>query len=56
MMKAVKKNADNKLVLLYIERWLKTPMQFPDGSLQEKTKGAMQGGVISPVFSNLFLH
>lgn len=31
-------------------------MQFPDGSLQEKTKGVMQGGVISPVLSNLFLH
>jgi RNA-directed DNA polymerase len=41
---------------LYRERWLKTPMQLPDGSLQEKTQGVMQGGVISPVLSNLFLH
>ena len=56
LMKAVRKHTDNKLVLLYIERWLKTPMQFPDGSLQKKTKGTMQGGVISPVLSNLFLH
>lgn len=56
LMKAVRKHTDNKVVLLYIERWLKTPMQFPDGSLQEKTKGTMQGGVISPVLSNLFLH
>ncbi len=56
LMKAVRKHTDNKLVLLYIERWLKTPMQLPDGSLQEKTKGVMQGGVISPVLSNLFLH
>lgn len=31
-------------------------MQLPDGSLQEKIKGVMQGGVISPVLSNLFLH
>jgi len=45
LMKAVRKHTDNKLVLLYIERWLKTPMQFPDGSLQEKTKGTMQGGL-----------
>lgn len=29
---------------------------MPDGSLQEKTRGVMQGGVISPVLSNLFLH
>jgi len=56
LMKAVRKHTDNKLVLLYIERWLKTPMQFSDGSLQEKTVGTMQGGVISPVLSNLFLH
>ena len=56
LMKAVRKHTDNKWVILYIERWLKTPMQLPDGSLQEKTKGVMQGGVISPVLSNLFLH
>ncbi len=31
-------------------------MQMPDGSLVEKTIGTMQGGVISPVLSNLFLH
>lgn len=56
LMKAVKKHTDNKWVILYIERWLVTPMQMPDGSLQEKTCGVMQGGVISPVLSNLFLH
>jgi len=55
-MKAVKTHTDNKMVILYIERWLKTPMQLPDGTLQEKTRGVMQGGVISPVLSNLFLH
>jgi len=56
LMRAVKKHTDNKWIILYIERWLKTPMQLPDGTLQEKTKGVMQGGVISPVLSNLFLH
>lgn len=56
LMKAVRKHTDNKFVLLYIERWLKTPMQLPDGSLQEKTVGTMQGGVTSPILSNLFLH
>lgn len=56
LMKAVRKHTDNKWVILYIERWLKTPLQLPDGSLQAKTKGVMQGGVISPVLSNLFLH
>lgn len=56
LMKAVKKHTDNKWVMIYIERWLKTPMQMPDGTLVEKTKGVMQGGVISPILSNLFLH
>jgi RNA-directed DNA polymerase len=56
LMKGVKKHTDNKWIILYIERWLVTPMQMPDGSLEEKTRGVMQGGVISPVLSNLFLH
>lgn len=56
LMKAVIKHTDNKWIILYIERWLKTPMQMPDGSLVEKTCGTMQGGVISPILSNLFLH
>ena len=56
LMKAVRKHTDNKWVILYIERWLKAPMQTPDGTLVERTKGTPQGGVISPVLSNLFLH
>lgn len=56
LMKAVKKHTECKWIILYIERWLKTPMQLTDGSLQEKVRGVMQGGVISPVLSNLFLH
>ena len=56
LMRAVRKHTDNEWVLLYIERWLITPMQLPDGTLQEKVRGVMQGGVISPVLSNLFLH
>jgi RNA-directed DNA polymerase len=56
LMKAVNKHTDIKWVILYIERWLKAPMQLPDGTLQQRTKGTPQGGVISPVLSNLFLH
>jgi RNA-directed DNA polymerase len=56
LLKAVKKHINIKWVILYIERWLRAPMQMPDGSLVERTKGTPQGGVISPVLSNLFLH
>ncbi|MFC4765995.1 group II intron reverse transcriptase/maturase [Effusibacillus consociatus] len=56
LMKAVRKHTDNPWVILYIERWLKAPMQMPDGSVVERTKGTPQGGVASPVLANLFLH
>jgi group II intron reverse transcriptase/maturase len=37
-------------------RWLKSPFQMDDGSIVERTSGTPQGGVISPVLANLFLH
>jgi RNA-directed DNA polymerase len=55
-MKAVRKHTDNPWVILYIQRWLKASFQMPDGTIKERTKGTPQGGVISPVLANLFLH
>jgi RNA-directed DNA polymerase len=43
-------------VLLYIERWLKAPVQMEDGSVVPRTAGTPQGGVVSPMLANLFLH
>lgn len=56
MMKAVCAHTEEKWVLLYIERCLKAPVQLPDGTLQLPEKGTPQGGVISPLLANLFLH
>ena len=56
LMQAVRKHTDCKWVLLYIERWLKAPAQLEDGSLIHRDKGTPQGGVISPLLANLFLH
>lgn len=56
LMRAVRKHTQEKWIILYIERWLKAPMQNPEGTLIERAKGTPQGGVISPVLSNLFLH
>ncbi len=56
LMRAVKTHTDCKWLLLYVERWLKAPFQREDGQIIERRSGTPQGGVISPVLSNLFLH
>jgi group II intron reverse transcriptase/maturase len=43
-------------VRLYIARWLRAPVQKADGTLEQRTKGTPQGGVVSPLLANLFLH
>ncbi len=57
LLKAVRKHTDCAWVLLYIERWLKAPVQLDDGTLLHSSgKGTPQGSVVSPLLSNLFLH
>jgi RNA-directed DNA polymerase len=56
LMRALQKHTENKWVLLYIERWLKAPMQTSNGILVIRDKGTPQGGVISPLLANLYLH
>jgi RNA-directed DNA polymerase len=54
--KALEKHTDCEWVRLYIGRWLTAPLQRADGTLVERIKGTPQGGVVSPVLANLFLH
>ena len=56
LLKAVHHHTDCPWVRLYIERWLKAPMQMEDGSVVPRTSGTPQGGVVSPALANLFLH
>jgi len=56
LIKALRHHCDCKWILLYVERWLKAPMQDPEGNIIKREKGTSQGGVASPILANLFLH
>ena len=56
VLKAVRHHVQAPWILLYIERWLKAPVQQQDGGQAERTKGSPQGAVISPLLANLFMH
>jgi RNA-directed DNA polymerase len=56
MMHAVRKHTDSPWVLLYIERWLKAPAEAEGGAPIARDRGTPQGGVISPLLANIFLH
>lgn len=57
LMKALDRHVAEKWAKLYIRRWLESPVQTKDGRLiQKQGKGTPQGGVISPLLANLYLH
>ncbi|MFF9323060.1 group II intron reverse transcriptase/maturase [Streptomyces sp. NPDC014735] len=56
LVKAVDTHTDAVWVKLYVDRWLRAPLQLPDGALLERERGTPQGAPVSPVLANLFLH
>ena len=56
LMRVVRRHVKEPWICLYIERWLKSPFVLTDGSRIERESGTPQGGVISPVLANMFLH
>ncbi len=55
LLKAIRRHVPEKWIRMYLNRWLEAPMQEL-GILKERTKGTPQGGVISPLLANLYLH
>jgi RNA-directed DNA polymerase len=56
LLRALRKHCNTPWVLLYVERWLRAPMETGEGRRVARERGTPQGGVVSPVLSNLFLH
>jgi RNA-directed DNA polymerase len=56
MLRAVRHHTDEKWILLYVERWLKAPLQQEDGTRVAREHGSPQGSAVSPLLANLFMH
>ncbi|WP_308317332.1 group II intron reverse transcriptase/maturase [Thiolapillus sp.] len=56
LMRAVEKHVKEDWQRLYIKRWLRASVQHKDGHIEAREQGTPQGGVISPLLANLFLH
>ena len=56
ILKAVNHHTSIPWVRLYVKRWLEAPVELPDGTRKERTRGTPQGGVVSPLLANLFMH
>ncbi len=57
LMKALRRHVSEEWVLMYIERWLESPIETESKEMVYRSgKGTPQGGVISPLLANLFLH
>lgn len=57
LLKALERHVSEKWVLMYIKRWLEAPVVLEDGTIKvSRGKGTPQGGVISPLLANLYMH
>jgi RNA-directed DNA polymerase len=56
LMKAVRSHIKEDWILLYVERWLKAPFETAKGTQVPRERGTPQGGVVSPILMNLFMH
>ena len=56
LLRAVRHHNIEYWVVMYVQRWLKASIRLPDGSLCSRNAGTPQGGCVSPVLANLFMH
>lgn len=56
LMQMLKQRIDDKAMLTLISQWLKARIKSPDGVFEKPARGSPQGGIISPVLANIYLH
>jgi RNA-directed DNA polymerase len=56
LMKAVRYYCKDQWVVLYVKRWLASGIVQQDGNYIDRLTGTPQGGVISPLLANIFMH
>lgn len=56
LMDMVSTHTQRKWMIQYIEKWLKAPIKMQNGTVKAHISGTSQGGVISPVLANLYMH
>lgn len=56
IIKALNHHGIDKWIIIYCERWLKAATISPEGASIARLQGTPQGGVISPLLMNLFMH
>jgi len=56
LLRAVAHHTSERWILLYVQRWLKAPLQREDGTLVTRDRGSPQGSAISPLLANIFAH
>jgi len=56
LIKMLEQRIDDKALLNLIKQWLKARIKSPDGKFSKPTSGTPQGGVISPILANIYLH
>ena len=47
---------DDKAFIRLIRKWLKAGVLEPDGAVEYPEKGSPQGGIVSPMLANIYLH
>lgn len=56
LIEMIEQRVDDRATIRLIKKWQKVGVMEEDGSVTHPTEGSPQGGIISPVLSNIYLH